>query len=185
MIKEEGTMAGKVLIEDKTKYHEEMGVNMDRLLYYHLGRIIRPVHDTVKQNGNEFMQLSSVQRNIMGNLTSRGDCTIGELAAFSNCSYKNMSKFLESIEELGLVERYINPDKRRYVYVRMTEKGREVHTEFTHAAYKEAQRVFDEVFTDKEQLDLLKYYQKINKIFAKFEKKRDLRRDNGEIPDEL
>ena len=178
-------MAGKVRIEDKIKYHEEMGINMDRLLYYHLGRVIRPVHDAVRQNGNEFMQLSSVQRNIMGNLTSRGDCTIGELAAFSNCSYKNMSKFLEGIEEMGFVERYINPGKRRYVYVRMTEKGREIHAQFLREAYAEAQKVFDEVFTDKEQLDLLKYYEKVNKIYAKFEKKKDMRRDNGEISEEL
>lgn len=63
---------------DKKEYHRDMDLIMDLVLYYHLGRIIRPIHETLKAKNNDFMQLNSTQRNIIGNLAARGDCTIGE-----------------------------------------------------------------------------------------------------------
>ncbi|MDD4291685.1 MAG: MarR family winged helix-turn-helix transcriptional regulator [Clostridia bacterium] len=175
---------GKLVIGDKMKYHEIMGVRMDLVLFYHLGRIIRPIHGTIKEQGNEFMKLSSVQRNIVGNLYAHGDCTIGELAEFAGCSYKNMSKFLDDIVEQEIVERYIMEGKRRYVYVRITEKGKALHEDFLQAAYTEATRVFDESFTDEEQLKVLEYYTKLGDLLSNFDKHKDTSRDDDPSKEE-
>ncbi|MEG1710921.1 MAG: MarR family winged helix-turn-helix transcriptional regulator [Clostridia bacterium] len=168
----------KIVICDKMQYHEDMGKNMDLLLFYHLGRIIRPIHEKVKDSGCEFMKLGSVQRNIIGNLYAHGNCTIGELSGFANCSYKNMSKFLEEIESMGIVERYIESNNRRFIYVRITDNGKKLHEDFLNCAYSEAMKLFDEYFTDEEQMTLLKYYKEINKIFSNFDNHRDTSKDN-------
>lgn len=55
---------------DKKEYHRDMDLIMDLVLYYHLGRIIRPIHETLKAKNNDFMQLNSTQRN--NNRKSRG-----------------------------------------------------------------------------------------------------------------
>lgn len=165
---------------DKRKYHEYMDLIMDLVLYYHLGRIIRPIHFNLKEKNNEFMQLDSIQRNIIGNLAAKGDCTIGELAGFTSCSYKNMSKYLKDIEEVGYVARYTNPKNMRYTYVKLTEKGKEFHGRFQAETNKEAQRLFDSCFSDELQLEIIKRYTALGEVLSEFDGHLDEDKENGD-----
>lgn len=165
---------------DKKEYHRDMDLIMDLVLYYHLGRIIRPIHETLKAKNNDFMQLNSTQRNIIGNLAARGDCTIGELAGFATCSYKNMSKFLEDVEQAGYAARYTDPKCRRFTYVTLTEKGKEFHGRFQTETHKEAKKLFDSFFSDEQQLEIIKRYAALGEILSEFDANPDLTKDLDE-----
>ncbi|MDD4290820.1 MAG: MarR family winged helix-turn-helix transcriptional regulator [Clostridia bacterium] len=156
---------GSYLIKDKPEYHTIMDKVMDHLMFYHKGSIVLPLQENAKKKGDEYMQMSQLKRWIIGMLVNCGDCTVGQLVAYVACSYKNVSRVLEEMEEEQLIERFIKPKMRRYVFVKATEKAKSIHRAFIVAVCQEEQLLFDKTFSDEDQIRLLYYYAKIGEIY--------------------
>lgn len=154
---------------DKRVYHEKMGNYFDLMMYYVSGKIVTPMQVELKQEGDELMQCSKAEKNIIGILDCKGDQKVGDLAAFSELSYTNMSKFIERIEREGYVERYIDPGCRRNVYVRITDKGRRVHKEFLDKIYMKAEERFNRLYTEEEQVEVMELFEELLDKLKRFD----------------
>lgn len=157
----------------KREYHEIMGNYFDLTFYYVSGKIVSPLQLSVKNSGDELMQLSEAEKNIIGILDCKGDQKIGDLAVFSNLSYKNMSKFVDRIEREGYVERYIDPTCRRNVYVRITEKGKVMHAKYLNSVYIKAEEFFNKYYTDDEQTELKKRFEALLEMLYRLDKEKE------------
>ena len=70
--------------------------------------------------------VSDHQARILRQLDDRDPTMVGELADFMGVAASTMSLNLKRLEEGGFVERRRDPDDRRVVNVRLTERGRRV-----------------------------------------------------------
>ena len=158
---------------NKREYHEKLGKYFDLTLYYVSGKIVTPMQAELKKEGDPLMQLSEAEKNIIGILDCRGDQKIGDLAAFSKLSYTNMSKFVDRIGREGYVERYIDPECRRNVYVRITEKGKKLHGDFLDKIYEKAEERFDRLYTEAEQEEVMKQFEALLNMLSRFDEESE------------
>lgn len=98
--------------------------------------------------------------------------TLTELSGDALLSVQNVSRMVASMEEDGLVERYTQSGKGRSVFVRLTEKAREVDEESSRAGGCFVSHLLDG-FTDEERLQLQGMIDRLIVNLARFERKLD------------
>ena len=74
-------------------------------------------------------QLSFAQYHLLSGLTQCGELSAGELALAADLSPATVTRLLDSLAELGLVERSHSERDRRVVTCTLTQRGRELLTE--------------------------------------------------------
>ena len=95
----------------------------DRILFM-LSRIQHVLSTHVRRELNEKgIVLSPGQIGILFTLEHGAETTMGELSGALEMDNAAASRLVDKLEKQGLVERFINPDDRRQIKIRMTPKG--------------------------------------------------------------
>ena len=74
-----------------------------------------------------------------------GECSIGQLAGELNLDKSTLSRTVDGLVSLGLVERAPNPADRRYMIVTLSEQGRETCHQINLANDDYYRRVFEAI----------------------------------------
>jgi DNA-binding MarR family transcriptional regulator len=74
-----------------------------------------------------------------------GDCSIGQLAGELDLDKSTLSRTVDGLVALGLVERTPNPADRRYMIVTLSEKGQETCRQINLANDDYYRRVFEAI----------------------------------------
>lgn len=72
-----------------------------------------------------------------------GELTIGGLAEKLNLDKSTLSRTVDSLVRLGLVDRIVNPEDRRYALVRLTSDGIDTCARINHVNDEFYQRIID------------------------------------------
>ena len=73
------------------------------------------------------------------------DYTMGELSRNIQVTMPSMTEMIDGLEELGVVERWRDPNDRRVVRVKLTEKGKQMRKEFMIKRREELENIFSKL----------------------------------------
>ena len=113
-------------------------------------------------------EVSLPQLQVLMELQEVEPVTVGELARRLSISAPSTSSIVDRMEEHGLVERVRNSEDRRVVHVAVTERGRELVSEFTGLRREHMQRMFDMMTAD-ELRDVIRGLEAMSRMFARLE----------------
>jgi DNA-binding MarR family transcriptional regulator len=99
--------------------------------------------------GSHSRTLSSGAVDVLLQLSTAGDLSVGELARTAGVSSRNATGLVDTLERAGLVRRTPDPDDRRSVLITVTEAGQDWVTEFRQPANLAMNAMFHG-FTDAE-----------------------------------
>ncbi len=140
--------------------------------------IERHMHSLRKLFAKLFNQISKSGRTLAGVSISMSqlkallafhddrDYSMGELSKNALVKMPSMTEMVDRLEGSGILERMRDPDDRRVVKVRMTEKGRSQHKELIDKRRDEMCRLFAQL-PDKDQKDLAHSLKKVSSILGK------------------
>lgn len=100
---------------------------------------------TEAQTGVCCSGVSVAQCHALMEIEHLGQCSIGQLAANLNLDQSTLSRTVDSLVGLGLVQRTPNPADRRYMIVTLSEKGRETSRQINAANDDYYRRVFEAI----------------------------------------
>ncbi len=97
--------------------------------------------------------------------SSSGD-SISDLRPFYPISYAAMSGVLDTLEKDGMIERCANPEDRRRVNIRLSEKGRKFIIDFLPAHVENVKKIGSELQED----EVAQMFGSLKKIIGGFER---------------
>ena len=118
---------------------------------------------------NEFI-LSPIQNNIVHCLYSTGDKTVGELARVESASRYYISNGLKGLLKEGIIERYQKSDNLRYIYLKLTEKGRNFWEKCNIKTIGNLNRILSSIATEDEVKQMTEHFAYINQILGRLDK---------------
>jgi len=106
---------------------------------------------------------------ILTALFRRGDLTMGQVAGFISSSKEQATRAVAPLVDHGLVERYVDPENRTKIHVRLTETGKasmaQNNRKFVHNLYQ----LLREHISDDEMRDLKAAVETMIRILSKLE----------------
>ncbi|OGL39726.1 MAG: hypothetical protein A3C43_05170 [Candidatus Schekmanbacteria bacterium RIFCSPHIGHO2_02_FULL_38_11] len=94
------------------------------------------------------------------------DYTMGELSRNIQVAMPSMTEMIDGLEEVGIVERWRDPDDRRVVRVKLTEKGKKMRKEFMERRREELENIFSKLSSE-DWDELIKNLEKASQILKK------------------
>jgi DNA-binding MarR family transcriptional regulator len=91
---------------------------------------------------------------------------IGMLGENARVKRSTITDMVDRLENDGLVERTRDPDDRRIVKVRLTDKGRKIKSDFARMCRREFQDIFSQL-TKKETDQLMHHLEEAHKLLKK------------------
>jgi DNA-binding MarR family transcriptional regulator len=103
-----------------------MELNLIKSFRKELRRLQREVNRQLKGD-TECCGVTVSQCHIILEIGSKGETSIVDLADLLNIDTSTLSRNISNMVNQELVNRIANPDNRRYVSIRLTEKGKEIY----------------------------------------------------------
>ena len=110
--------------------------------------IEREVEQQIK-DGTLCCGVSLTQCHALMELGLAGAMTIVDLADVIKLDKSTLSRTIDGLVQIGLVDRAIHPDDRRYVQIRLSEQGRTIFHAINTACNQLYLKVFDFIAADK------------------------------------
>lgn len=111
----------------------------ERVLWRTLPTVMHASRDLARQSISEDCQLTPGQHHILRSI-QRGTKSISDLAACEKVSLPAISRHVDDLVNMGLVERTRDPDDRRSIMLALTDKGQQMWNEMverTHIFFSE------------------------------------------------
>ncbi len=101
--------------------------------------------------------LTVVQCHTVINLGSLGETTIGQMAQQMCVDKSTLSRTVDGLVKLDLINRNPHPDDRRYFLISLTQKGEEACEKLNQVNDEYLKRVFSRI-PEKEHANVMKYF---------------------------
>ncbi|MDD4291919.1 MAG: hypothetical protein PHX51_06785 [Clostridia bacterium] len=140
--------------------------DLDNLMYQYMATI-KPYQDQAAEAGLHF--LDKRLHNIVAYLAIAKKDSITHIAMSVAASLKNTSRRIKHLQELGYVNRGVDPNDFRTSLIEITQKGLDYynsHEEFNVRAILDA---VNERLTDKEQDEMCRYVIQLTILLAKLD----------------
>jgi len=104
---------------------------------------------------------------IISALSLRDNLTMGQVAGFISSSKEQATRAVAPLVEHGLVERFVDPDNRTKIHIRLTEKGKEYVAQSNRHLVQNLRRTMDEKITVEEMPELKQCVETMIQILSK------------------
>lgn len=105
---------------------------------------------------------------IFSALTRCGDLTMSQVASYISSSKEQATRAVAPLVDDGLVERYIAPENRTRIHIRLTNKGSEFMNQCKNRFHQKIQLLMDDKITPEEKEDLNQAIETLIRILSKF-----------------
>jgi len=116
---------GRLYLKRFRELFGPLGVDVSAVEALSALRLASHTLQLLQERWAEHHGLSSGRLGVLFRLLRGGDTPLGELALSLDSTPRNVTGLVDHLERDGLVERVPDPDDRRSVRARLTEKGRE------------------------------------------------------------
>jgi DNA-binding MarR family transcriptional regulator len=113
-----------------------------------LRQLEREIEDQLKYQ-TDCCGVSMAQCHALLEIGELDQISIGDIADFLNLDKSTLSRTIDNLVKLGLVNRVINPEDRRYMKVNLTEQGKKVYDEINNQCNNYYQEMFNFIPEDK------------------------------------
>ena len=104
---------------------------------------------------------------IFSALLLRKELTMSQVAEFIGSSKEQATRAVAPLAEDGLVKRYIDPENRTRIHIRLTKQGKHFIMQYQKGFCNNFNRVLDQTITPEEKLELYKSVQSVVHILNK------------------
>lgn len=104
---------------------------------------------------------------IISALSLRDNLTMGQVAGFISSSKEQATRAVAPLVDHGLVERYVDPDNRTKIHIRLTEKGRDYVEQSNRCLVQNLHQTMQEKITVEEMLELKQCVETMIQILSK------------------
>lgn len=106
---------------------------------------------------------------ILTALTRRDNLTMGKVAGFISSSKEQATRSVAPLVEHGLVERYVDPENRTKIHIRLTETGKAAMEQSQKNFVHNLHQILQERITDEEMTELKTAVETMIRILSKVE----------------
>ena len=106
---------------------------------------------------------------IISALSLQDNLTMGQVAGYISSSKEQATRAVAPLVEHGLVERYVDPENRTKIHIRLTEKGMDYVEQSNRRFVKNLHRTMKEKITPEEMLELKQCVETMIQILSKVE----------------
>lgn len=106
---------------------------------------------------------------IISALSLQDNLTMGQVAGYISSSKEQATRAVAPLVEHGLVERYVDPENRTKIHIRLTEKGMDYVEQSNRRFVKNLYRTMKEKITPEEMLELKQCVETMIQILSKVE----------------
>lgn len=114
-------------------------------------RVIERAIDRQIKAGAVCCGVSLAQCHALMELGMRSEASIAELAGMLRLDRSTLSRTIDNLVQAGLVTREIDPEDRRYMQVRLTEKGQAIFQGINSASNRFYLKVFEHIPQEKHE----------------------------------
>jgi len=106
---------------------------------------------------------------IFSALSRKGNLTMSQVASFISSSKEQATRAVAPLVDHGMVERYVDPENRTKVHIRLTEDGIVFMEEYKQHFFINLQSMMREKITQEEKLELKQAVEVMIRILSKLE----------------
>ena len=106
---------------------------------------------------------------ILAALFRRNDLTMGKVAEFISSSKEQATRAVAPLVASGLLERYVDPENRTKIHIRLTDLGRKTLEQNNRHILHNLYQIFKERISDDEMLELKASAESMIRILSKVE----------------
>jgi len=158
-------------MEEKLELVRKIDRKLDQLALVKRARLIKPLEvELIEGYDMQFYTMPKLQGHILAALMfSSIDLTVSQICNLIGCSKHDASKGLSGLEAKGYVERYLNNDDRRFVWVKITDEGRKISHQSEEAFAGLMCRYLSVYLTDEDMNNMLAYTEGLIEILSKLD----------------